>query len=233
MNSPEPHMDALTQDASAQTEEQAPNVLFAGDTGELLHDTRRVLVQLLSGPSLDGRRHSRLWPVLVRDEAAIRARLCELFLDLVVDHEQQVAFTRQADVGDLEAPVLLRRSPLTFIDSVLLLFLRDRLTQAETHGERATVDIFEITEHLALYERAASTDHAGFEKKVAASIQKMKTNSILQKIRGTEDRFEIAPTLKLLLPAEEVQALMRQYVALEQEAGGAIATEPDSQDEEE
>ena len=68
---------------------------FAGDTGALRLDTRRVIVQLLLGPALDARRHSKLWPVLIRDEMAVRSRLHELFLDLVIDREQEVAFTRQ------------------------------------------------------------------------------------------------------------------------------------------
>src|SRR5579872_2428987 len=88
--------------------EEAAGGLFAGDQGELPLDTRRVLAQLLAGPSLDGRRHSKLWPALIRDEAIIRGRLCELFLELVIDRDLQAAFTRRADVGDLEAPVLLR-----------------------------------------------------------------------------------------------------------------------------
>jgi hypothetical protein len=44
------------------------------------------------------------------------------------------AFTRQADTGDLEVPLLLRRAQLTFIDSILLLHLRQRLTQADSQG---------------------------------------------------------------------------------------------------
>jgi len=53
-------------------EEQAPDAptaeatIFRGDTGGLPVDTRRVLVQLLLGPSVDARRQSKLWPVLLR-----------------------------------------------------------------------------------------------------------------------------------------------------------------------
>ncbi len=205
--------------------------LYLGDKGQLAMETRRVMVQLLSGPSLDGRRHSRLWPVLARDEEIIRNRLADLFLDLVIDTDQQVAFTRQADVGELEAPILLRRSPLTFIDSVILLFLRQRLTQADVRGERAVVDAFEIVEHAAPFERTVSTDHAGFEKKIRASIEKMKKNSILQKVRGSEDRYEISPTLKLLFSAEQIVALTEQYQALG--ADTTSRTAADHEDEEE
>src|SRR5260370_24156933 len=137
---------------SLHEEAQAsPVMLFAGDSGELPQETRRVLVQLLAGPSLDGRRHPKLWAVLVRDEALIRSRLSELFLDLVIDADMQVAFTRQADAGDLETPVLLRRAQLTFLDSILLLHLRQRLTQAHAQGERAVISVHEIIEHLSVY----------------------------------------------------------------------------------
>lgn len=214
-------------------EEEAAEGLYLGDKGELPLETRRVLVQLLSGPSLDGRRHSRLWPVLVRDEALIRSRLADLFLDLVIDLDQQVAFTRQADVGDLQAPILLRRSPLTFIDSVVLLFLRQCLTQADVRGERAVVDALDVVEHVAPYERAVSTDHAGFNKKIHASIEKMKKNSILQKVRGQAERYEISPTLKLLFSAEQMAALTAQYRSLAAGMPSQVAADHNAEEESE
>ena len=213
-----------------------PVKLFAGDSGELEQETRRVLVQLLAGPSLDGRRHPKLWPVLVRDEALIRRRLSELFLDLVMDADLQVAFTRQADAGDLEMPVLLRRAQLTFLDSIMLLHLRQRLTQADAQGERAVISVDEILEHMSVYERSTNTDRAGFNKRIQASIEKIKTHSILQKIRSSEDRYEISPTLKLLFSAEAIQALTRTYQRMadgEAEAGEAATPAPISDPDDE
>lgn len=190
---------------------ESEHALYQGDSGELSLDARRVLVQLLAGPSLDSRRHSKLWPVLIRDEDHICARLSELFLELVIDHDLQVAFTRQANTGDLDVPRLLRRAKLSFLDSILLLHLRQSLTQAEAHGERAVVSIDEIIEFLEVYEQTGNTDRAGFEKRIRASIEKVKKHSILRKIRSTDDRFEISPTLKLLFSAEEIQTLTRIY----------------------
>lgn len=192
-------------------EQESDQALYQGDSGDLSLDARRVLVQLLAGPSLDGQRHSKLWPILIRDEAAIRSRLSELFLQLVIDRDLQVAFTRQAETGDLEVPRLLRRANLTFLDSILLLHLRQRLTQAEAHGDRAVVSTDEIVEFLGVYEQAGNTDRALFEKRIHASIEKIKKHSIFRKIRSSEDRFEISPTLKLLFSAEEIQALTRIY----------------------
>jgi hypothetical protein len=214
-------------------ETQPAGVLFVNDTGELPLDTRRVLVQLLSGPSLEGRRHPRLWPVLLRDEQVIRRRLAELFLELVMDRDLQVAFTSQVAAEDLDIPILLRRAQLTFIDSVLLLFLRQRLTQADNHGERAVIARDEMIENLIPYERAASTDRAGFSKRVNASIEKFKKHNILQKLRASEDRFEIAPTLKLLFSAEEIIALTALYDRMAAGELPTLARQPLDDDEEE
>jgi len=73
-------------------------------------------------------------PVLVRDEALIRRRLSTC-PGLVIDIDTQVAFTRQADAGDWR-----RRAPpasaVDILDSIMLLHLRQRLTEADAQGER-------------------------------------------------------------------------------------------------
>lgn len=194
--------------------------LFEGDRGSLPLDARRALCQLLSGPSVDAGRHSQLWPALLRHEAALRAHLCELFLELVVDREAGVAFTRQANTGELETPVLLRSSPLTFIDSVLLLHLRQQLAEADAQGHRAVVEEAALVEALSVYEKSVSTDRAGFARRVAAAIAKMKENHVLDRLRGSDDRYEVSPALKLLFSAEDVQALAQVYRELREADAG-------------
>ena len=193
-NTPESLSDA-TEEAKA---------LYPGDTGELPLEVRRLLIQLLSGPSLDGRRHGVLWPILLRYQNMIRSRLADLFLELVRDTDDQVAFVRQADTGDLETPILLRRTRLTFLDSVLLLYLRQQLAEADLRGERAVVSVGEMMEQLSLYEPALN-------KRSSSSIEKAKKNSLISAIRGSDNRFEVSPTLKLLFSAEQVAALSGVY----------------------
>lgn len=230
----EPHdMEACEQaegeGSSEATHHDESALTFPGDRGELPLDTRRAIVQLLLGPAIDGRRQTKLWPVLLRDETVVRARLHELFLDLVIDHEQRVAFTRQVVADDIDAPILLRKATLTFFESVLLLFLRQRLTQADTRGERAVVSRQEMLEHLAVFEREQNVDRARFEKHMHNAIEKAKKLNLIQKLRGAEDRFEVSPTLKLLFPAEEIQALTRTYENLSLEGPhGSVESPPES-----
>ncbi len=202
--------------------------LYQGDRGELPLEARRLLTHLLSGPSLDAQRHSKLWPVLLRYRELVQSRLADLFLELVLDAEAGVAFVRQADTGELDTPVLLRRSPLTFLDSVLLLYLRQALAAAELRGERAVVSVAELLDHLQLYEQSLNTDHAGFARRCQAAIEKAKKNSLLTAIKHNEGRFEISPTLKLLFGAEQVAALIRIY---QQTREGGVLDLPDDEAE--
>lgn len=191
---------------------------FGGDTGELPVETRRVLVQLLLGPALDAQRQNKLWPVLLRDEKVLRSRLHELFLELVVDHDQQVAFTRQVVAAEVDVPVLLRRASLTFLQSALVLYLREQLTVADARGERAVLSRDEMLEHLLAYEREESSDRAKFERQVHSAVDRCKELNLLRRLRSGEERYEVSPTLKLLFPAEEIQALMRTYAGLAERA---------------
>jgi Domain of unknown function (DUF4194) len=204
-------------DIAADSEEPIASgaSLFAGDTGTVKADTRRVLVALLNGPSVDGHRQQRLWTVLVRDRRDIVSRLHDLFLDLVIDFDQKVAFVRQVAGDEAEdIPILLRRHQLTFIESALVLYLRQRLTEADSVDQRAVVSSQDMLDQLAIYERSKNTDGVRFDRQCVAAIEKVKTLNLLRPIRNSDGRFEISPTLKLLFNAEDIQALLQVYEGL-------------------
>jgi predicted component of type VI protein secretion system len=107
-----------------------------------------------------------------------------------------------------------------------VLFLRQRLTHADAQGDRAVVSKVEMVEHLRVFERDKNVDHARFERQMENAVEKAKKLSLLHKLRGGDERFEISPTLKLLFPAEEIQALAQSYSAIAQAAAqGAAAGE--------
>lgn len=205
----------LLEDALPVTPVAMPgDALFLGDTGVLPLDARRALCQLLAGPSVDAMRHEAHWAALKRFEAPLRSLLCEMFLELVIDRDSGVAFVRQADTGELDTPVLLRTYPMTFIDTVLLLHLRQQLVEADAQGMRAVVEEAALMDALSVYEKHVSTDRAGFAKRVAAAIGKMKDNHVLERLRGSDDRYEVTPALKLMFSAEDVVALTKVYQSL-------------------
>jgi hypothetical protein len=196
-------------------------LLFPGDRGELRGETRRAIVALLAGPSVDGERQPKLWPVLKRDEAVLRSRLNDMFLELAVDEENRTAFVRQVPQhGETDIPILLRRQPLTFLQSAGLLILRAALASSSAAGQRAVVGGAELIADLAAYEDPSKSDKARFAKQCAAVVEALKRVSILRPIPGSEDRYEVSPTLALLLPAEQLSALTSTYGRLRDERLG-------------
>jgi hypothetical protein len=195
-------------------------MLFAGDHGSMPLDARLALCKLLTGPFIND--DSPHWPAILREEALLRSRLADVFLDLILDRERRVAFTRQTDTGELDTPVLLRSAPLTYIESVLLLHLREALIDAETRNERAVIDEASLLDHLELF-AGAGDDRVGAHRRIGAAIEKMKKNNVLQGIRGADKRYEISPALRLLFTANDVEALGKAYRQL---AAGEPLTGP-------
>ena len=193
--------------------------------GALVDESRRVLVHLLQGPFLDGRRDGARYAQLLRDRSAIEARLADQFLELIVDDDAQVAFVRQSE-EDPDAPKLLRRlTGLNRLDSVLLLVLRQMLLTQSSRGQRTVVSEPEIQLALAAYRRTTSTDEAGFAKEVRSSIAKIQRAGLLDE-QG--DDFEVSPVLRLMIGPDTA----REFIALYREAGVDGLEDPsDAEDE--
>jgi hypothetical protein len=203
----------LAEDANGTHSEDGAGAkaLFPADTGELPFDARRALVRLLRGPSLDEEKNGYLWAALIQEERRIRSRLSDLFLELVIDREARVAFVRQAETPDLDAPRLLQRVTLTYMQSVVLLELRMILAAADARGERATVAHDELMTKLQAYDSGNGTDHAGFSKRVNSAIVQIVNKGFMKKIQGAQDRYEISAVLKLLFSLDQVRALEGSY----------------------
>lgn len=195
--------------------------LWTGDAGTLLEPSRRALVQLIRGPHLSAQRHGRLWAALLNDEAGIRSRLADMFLDLVVDREAEIAFVRNVTTAELETPQVVRTVPLTFLDTAALLHLRQLLLRVAP-GERVIVGSDELGDQLAVYHGKDRGDPALFGKRVSATITKLERYGILART-STEGRFEISPILRLVLGAQEVASIHEEFRRIAEGDGASRA----------
>lgn len=189
--------------------EPAGSALFPGDIGELPMLGRRVLVQLIKGPYVSAALHPQLWPALLNDQTAIQQRLNDLFLRLVIDADAGLAFVAGVDAADPGLPKVIRATPLTLLDTALVLFLRERLLRADTAGGRVIVGRDEINDQLRAYRPVTATDAVTFEKRINACVEKLKANSVLLRT-AEDDRFEISPILALVFRTDEVHAVAAQ-----------------------
>lgn len=184
--------------------------LWPGDTGELPAQVRRVLVELVRGPYVSQVRTPNLWATLVAHEGVVRSRLADLFLDLAIDADAEIAFARNATSEEVEVPAMMRRAPLNFIDTALLLYLRQLVLRAAARGERAFVGMDEIIDHLSQYQAPGSTDRALVAKRARASVKRMKDFAILD-TTDTQERFEVMAILTLIVTPEVVEGLEAEY----------------------
>jgi hypothetical protein len=186
--------------------------LWPGDRGELHEQSRRALLEILKGPYLSGRQRPQLWAALIADEAAIRSRLHDVFLELVLDPVDEFAFTRRVRTTELDVPTPLRTESLSFLDTAMLLVLRQQVLAAP--GEtRVIVGQDEVYERLDIYRTG---DASTFRRNLNGSWNRM-----MNKLRVThsagEGRAEISPVVKFLLDHDLVVALTEDYRRIAEE----------------
>ncbi|MDR1392884.1 MAG: DUF4194 domain-containing protein [Bifidobacteriaceae bacterium] len=189
----------------------APQVgeLWPGDKGSLAEPSRRALVQLVKGPYLAAEGNTSGWDALLVDRGTIEARLADLFLELVVDREAEIAFVRGVRVDGFTAPQVVRTQRLTFMQTALLLHLRQILVRA-TPGERVIVGLSEVTDYLEVYRAGQGIDRLTLGKRVSGAWEKMHNYGLLHKT-PTEGRSEISPALRLVFGPERIEQLTAEY----------------------
>ncbi|WP_051224037.1 DUF4194 domain-containing protein [Pseudoclavibacter soli] len=196
--------------------------LWPGDSGTLAPDSRRALATLLAGPYLSATTRRNQWLALLADEHAIRSRLNDLFVELVIDHDAEVAFVRQVRSDEIEVPTVLRSTSLNVIDTAMLLVLRQMLLTS--NERRVIVDADEVFEQLEVYRD--DTDEPIWRKRVHASWDRMRNRLRVLHDAG-DDRAEISPVIRYLIDDDRVRALTEQYRELAR-TGRLSSSEPDT-----
>jgi hypothetical protein len=213
-------------------ESGSTGVLFAGDTGTEPREVRDVVCNLLGG-MVDGKREPKVWASLVAYEARIRSQFHNLYLNLMVDRDEKVAFLRQVrDESDTKVPILLRSRKPTQATTLLFLFLRAQMLAAECRGERAVVTQEDILDHLQLeYRNPISTDEAGVKKAFLTAIKTATHEKILAELSGTPIRYEINPVLKMIFRAEQVEEIAIAFEAMKKGAEALVIVDTTGDDD--
>lgn len=200
-----------------------PHVIWKGDTGTLIERSRRALLELVRGPYLSRERSALNWAALRADEKAIRSRLNDLFLELVLDADAEFAFVRAVTAEDEKLPRAVRTKALTFLDTAMLLALRQRLI-ADDSGSRVMIGQDELYEVLSVY-RTQDRDDGDFTKRLNSSWSTMVNalrvlHPVGQAGADGPTRAEISPVVRLLIDADRARALRATYDAI---AAGAAS----------
>jgi hypothetical protein len=183
--------------------------LFEGDDGALELAQRRALVALLKQRFITARSHPKEWLTLTANPRLIRSRLNDLFLDLHLDTDREVAYKRQViPEGGGRFPTLLYDVAWTREETMLLVYLRTRSRSEEVAGtSRTFVDREDMLQYVAALRPAHATDQAADARRAAKAIESLNSAGLLVGLR-TADRFEVSPAIDVVLPLERLQELL-------------------------
>jgi hypothetical protein len=192
------------------------------DTG-LPEPARRALVFLLMNRYISRDRHRAVWEGILSSENELRDRLNEMYLDLVVDREAEVAFKRQQDSEDVPR-ILRREKALTRDASFVLIFLRREYAFADPDDGPVMITREQIGEFLRSYREDGDGDGARFSRRVDAAINALiKPWQILEPDPAADYLFAVSPVIVPLVGVDE----MRRFEAAFRKAARDSGAPPD------
>ncbi|NQW85706.1 MULTISPECIES: DUF4194 domain-containing protein [unclassified Frigoribacterium] len=208
---------ATSDDDSARTSRDAfddgdaDDALPGGVTDALPLAGRKALVTLLTHRFVSRARQQEAWAGLLAHEPEIRARLEELFLVLVVDHDHEVAFKRQG--GEDDVPVLLRREkPLSRDASLLMVFARREHAFTDGQDEAVVISKDAVAEFLGRYHDDSGSDEVRARRRVDAAIAALVARDLLTAEPDDPELFVVSPAIVPLMTADRLAHLERVYL---------------------
>ena len=182
---------------------------------------RHVIVQLVRGPIYQD--DTALWARLLMEQAAVESHFHLMGLELVLDDEAGYAFLRnesgeesdeesEATVIEGEAPLprLMRRNPLSFLPSVLLLELRERLLrhdQSVDGSDYLYLEFYEVLEFMRPY-CGETGNEKRVENKIRTAINRLNDLAVLRLVPNrSEVIYRVEPILRAKLPVDQIEAI--------------------------
>lgn len=194
------------------------DVLFDGDTGTQPPEVRDVLTTLLAERILHGDRKPRVWQALVTNEDVIRSVLHDLYLDLRINYDHQVAFKQQIR-PDHEHRILLpaRTTSVEFAAGILLLAEESRRafftgTYPVKVTRKAFNEAFEVLWGTEVTNKVARTRNGN------ASIKALCEEGLLIGPKDGEE-WEVSPAVEVLYGPSEIDRLAANLSAADLEGG--------------
>ncbi|HEY0188997.1 MAG TPA: DUF4194 domain-containing protein [Cellulomonas sp.] len=186
--------------------EDDPAELFAGDSGTLDAEVRRVLVRLLQRRFLLAERHPQQWRVLLDNQQVIESRLHDLYVHLVVDHDRGVAYKRQVRSAELDVPVLLRDEAYSRAETLVLVHLRTVFQRGRGAGDTSVrVDVEEIEQTALTYFDPDDTNVAARQREVRAAVLRLAKDGLVEE--ESEGRYRVTSLVEIVLSNERLGEL--------------------------
>lgn len=183
---------------------------------------RHVLARLATGPIYEN--ETDHWLTLKGEFERVRAHYAEMGLVLVVDEAGGYAYLRQApddaDEGWTESgvaplPRILRRTPLSYYQTLFLVLLRERLLRHEQSPDTDSplyLDVSDITEMLRPYFPESNNEKKLYDS-VQALIRRFDILNLLAPMKNrSEPIYRVEQIIKAKISPDMIAEIRRKLV---------------------
>ena len=200
----------------AEEPEENLNEARVSEEQDLPDEARRVLVYLLKNSLILQLDNPQLFISLCLYQDEVRAYLRQVYIYLVIDELDGVAFIARspseedaAEEEQLGLSLIVPRT-LTVLDTLLLLILRKHYQERQTAGEEKVMIEVERIETL-LTPFTELVNHASKDrKKIVSSLKSFVERKLLFNERSGE-RYQITPLIRYVVNAQFLESMLEEY----------------------
>lgn len=188
--------------------------LFGGDvvdTGTEPAEIREVLTLLFREPFFDGNQKPRQWQVLLENEAHIRSRMHDFYVELIINTGHRVAMRQQVH-AEQEYRKLMPQRVMSRELAMAVLVVIDRFQRAAVaNAPTATVTRREFAEAFDQMWGAGEKNRAARERNAEAALKRLYEANL---IAGTSpanggDSWTVSPAVPVIYGPDVLDSMTR------------------------
>ena len=190
-----------------------------GPVQNLPAELRRALVYLLKNSIVLHADNPQLFSSLCHYQQQIRDYLRQIYIYLVLDEIEGVAFIAREPTEENDVSSLIAPRSLSVLDTLLLLILRKHYQERQTAGEqKVMIDIERIEAQLTPF--TALVQHASKDRRrLVSSLKNFVERKLLLSVSSGE-RYEITPIIRYVVNAQFLETMLAEYRQLAQVDAG-------------
>ena len=165
-----------------------------------------MLVHLLQRRFISMERNRREWTLLIEHQHVIESRLNDIYLRLIIDHARGFAYKQQLRSDEVEMPVLLKDSPYSRAETLVLVHLRTVYQRESASGEGSVrIDIEDVEQTVLSYFADTDGGTAKQQRAIRSALDRLDREGIVQE--ETSGRYRITALVEVVLSAETLKEL--------------------------
>lgn len=187
----------------------------------------RAAITLLKGIVSRGK-DEVLWQFIINDRSALGDYFRRIGLILIIDEVDEYAYLKQEEAAGM--PRLVQRYQLSYPVSMLLVELRKALGEQDTASgdTRLVISFADIMRRMEPF-LPVSGNEMKFRQSLEHTIGQVVQLGFLQKLKGSEDEYEVRPVLRSFVDAQWLSDFNEKLA--EYEAHGTRLHEGNEQDD--